>query len=280
MAGHTGAWMDRVLIVVGCGFLVSWSGGCATQKESFTARTSVEQLLITSAMDKSLNNIDFSPLADKQVFLETKYLDCVDKNYLLLSLRHRMLLIGAKLLDKADKADVIVEVASGCVGTDNQDLFVGIPEIPLPPPSPIAIPRLAFVTRTKMNGTAKILVVAYDARTRQPLATSGLTLARSDQKNWNVMGMGNVQTGSVPAEIAAATREKDLGSTTTVNLAVVTKNVAAGEGIANPPPLLFPTLSVAGGRPQPDQGVIQINHSVPQQQNDAAMRSYYDKVNP
>jgi hypothetical protein len=211
--------MDRLTMFACCfglSFLVS---GCATQKESFTPRTGVEQMLISSAVDKSLDNLDFTPLRGKQVYLETKYLDCVDKNYVLLALRHRMLQAGAALPDKADKADIIVEVASGAVGTDAQELFIGIPEIPLPPPSPIAIPRLSFMTRNKLNGTAKILVVAYDAKTKRPIATTGMTLARSDQNNWNVLGMGPVQTGSLPAEIAATTKEKDLSVTTTFNLA-------------------------------------------------------------
>ena len=49
--------------------------------------------------------------------VETKYLDCVDKNYIMLALRHRIMLNGAKLLDKADSADIVVEVASGAVGS-------------------------------------------------------------------------------------------------------------------------------------------------------------------
>jgi hypothetical protein len=210
--------MNRLTMLVGC-FGLALLPSCATQKESFTPRTGVEQMLISSAVDKSLDNLDFAPLRGKQVYLETKYLDCVDKNYVLLALRHRMLIAGAALPEKADKADVIVEVASGAVGTDAQELFIGIPEIPLPPPSPIAIPRVSFLTRSKLNGTAKILVVAYDAKTKRPILPTGMTLARSDQNNWNVMGMGPVQTGSLPTEIAATTKEKDLSVTTTFNMA-------------------------------------------------------------
>lgn len=192
--------------------------GCATQKDSHTARTGVEQLLISNAVDRSLDQIDYSPFRDKQVYLETKYLECVDKNYVIGSLRQRILHQNGRLLEKADGADVIVEVASGGVGTDTQELFVGIPEIPLPPPSPIAIPRLAFLTRTKMNGTAKILVNAYDAKTKVPLTAPGANLARSDQNNWNVMGIGPVQSGTVPREIATATKEVDLSATAVVNV--------------------------------------------------------------
>jgi hypothetical protein len=132
-------------------------------------------------------------------------------------LHQRLMEQRALLVDKAEVAEVIVEVGSGGVGTDGQELFVGIPEIPLPPPSPIAIPKLALMTRTKMNGTAKILVIAYDAKTKLPVLPAGLSLARSDQNNWNVLGSGPVQTGSLPREIAAATGEADLSVTPLVN---------------------------------------------------------------
>jgi hypothetical protein len=183
--------------------------GCATQKESYTARTGTEQLLISSAIDQALDKVDLRPLGRHRIFLETKYLDCVDKNYLIVSLHHRLLNCGARLMEKADEAEYIVEVGSGAVGTDQQELFVGVPEIPLPPPSPIAIPKLSFFTRNKLNGTAKLLVVAYDAKTKAPVLVTGPLLARSSQNTWNVLGGGPVQTGSVPDEVAAATTEHD-----------------------------------------------------------------------
>jgi hypothetical protein len=102
-----------------------------------------------------------------------------------------------------------MEVGSGGVGTDRQEVFVGIPAIPLAPPSPIALPKMALFTRTKANGTAKLSIVAYDTKSRQPVINGNPSLARSDQKNWSVVGGGAVITGSVPDEIKAATGESE-----------------------------------------------------------------------
>jgi len=201
---------NAVRWLVGGALLAGTAGGCATQKESHTARTGIEQLLISSAIDQALDKVDLTPLRDRDVFLEPKYLDCVDKNYVLMSLQHRLAAQGARLQEKAETAEVVLAVGSGGVGTDAQELFIGIPEIPLPPPSPIAIPRLSFLTRSKLNGTAKLVVIAWDAKTKAPLLASGTMLARSDQKNWNMLGMGPVQTGSVAREVAAATKDTDL----------------------------------------------------------------------
>lgn len=183
--------------------------GCATQKESHTPRTGIEQLLISSAIDQSLDRIDLSALKGRTVFLETKYLDCVDKNYIIVSLHQRLMGIGAQLADKPEAAGAVVEVVSGGVGTDSEELFVGVPEIPLPPPSPIAIPKLGVFTRHKLNGTAKLLVVAYDSKSKAPILDSSVTMARSDHNTWSVLGSGTVTTGSVPEQIATATGEMD-----------------------------------------------------------------------
>lgn len=183
--------------------------GCATMKESDTARTGIEQLLISSAADQALAKVDFQPITRAKVFLDPQYLDCVDKNYILVALHQRLLNQGCTLVGKAEEADVVLEVASGGVGTDRNELFVGIPEIPLAPPSPIAVPKLAFYTRTRAMGTAKLAIVAYDAKTKAPLINTGYALARADHKNWTVLGMGGIQGGSVPQEIATATGETD-----------------------------------------------------------------------
>jgi hypothetical protein len=102
-----------------------------------------------------------------------------------------------------------MHVSSGGVGTDRQEKFVGITEIPLPPPSPIALPQVTLVSRTRANGTAKLRVVAYDVKTRQPVIGGAAVLARSDFKSWKVMGAGPVESGSVPTDIAQATGKRE-----------------------------------------------------------------------
>jgi hypothetical protein len=189
-----------------CGLLMS---GCATTKESDTARTGIEQLLISSAIDQALDKVDLAPIRGAKVYLEEKYLDCVDKNYVIVSLEQRIMRSGCTLVDKAEDADVVMHVTSGGVGTDRQEKYVGVSEIPLPPPSPISIPQVSLLSRTRANGTAKLRVVAYDVKTRLPVLNGDAVLARSDFKSWKVLGAGPVESGSVPADIAAATGQRE-----------------------------------------------------------------------
>ncbi|HEX4143257.1 MAG TPA: DUF6655 family protein [Pirellulales bacterium] len=183
-------------------------GGCATIKESDTPRTGIEQLLISSAVDRALDKIDFKPVHGTKVYVEPKHLDCVDKEYILVALHHRLLAQNCTLCEKPEDADVQMEISSGGVGTDRQDLFIGIPEIPLAPPSPIAIPKLSLLNRSKSMGTAKLLVVAFDSKSKQPVMNSGYALARSDFKNLTVLAGGGVQSGSVERELVAATGQR------------------------------------------------------------------------
>lgn len=196
--------------------LMRWSavgaillGGCATIKQSDTARTGIEQLLISTAADRALDKVDLTPLRGAKVYVEAKYLDCVDKNYILVSLRQRLMRQESRLVEKAEEADVILEIGSGGIGTDRQELFVGVPEIPLPAPSPISIPSIPIATRSKAMGTAKLIVVAYDAKTKQAVVDSGQMLARSDYKNWTVLGAGPVVSGSVPNDLNTHTGESE-----------------------------------------------------------------------
>jgi hypothetical protein len=195
------------------GIVISASG-CATIKQSDTARTGIEQLLISSAADRALDKFDLRPIAGAKVFVDTQYLDCTDKNYVMIALQQRLLANHCTLVAKQDDSDVVVEIASGGVGTDRSDLFVGIPEIPLPPPSPISVPKVAFYEHTKSMGTAKLALVALDTKSRQPVINTGYTLARADHRNWQVLGVGGQQSGSVQEELVAQTEESKTGAAT------------------------------------------------------------------
>ncbi|MBS0211456.1 MAG: hypothetical protein JSS27_21145 [Planctomycetes bacterium] len=201
MAERFGGWL--LLATLACGAL-----GCATSKQSDTSRTGLEQLLISSAVDHSLNKVDLTPIRGAKVYVETKYLDCVDKNYVIVSLHQRVMCIGATLVDKPEDSDVVLEVASGSVGTDRQEMFVGTPEVPMPQLS-MMIPRVSFFHRDKAMGTAKLSVVAYDTKSHLPVINGPSALARSDAKVWNIMGGGPHHSGSVHQELVAATGESD-----------------------------------------------------------------------
>jgi len=184
-------------IVLG-GALVGLSA-CNSTRQSNTARTATEQLLIANSIDQSLDKVDFSPLAEAAVFVEEKYLDCVDKGYVVASIRHRLLRQGAAIAAKPEEADVILEVRAGAVGTDLSSSFMGVPEITLP--GMLTLPEVKMISKDAQKAAAKIGLVAYDAKTKRLLGEGGVSNSFSDETNTFVFGMGPWQDGTLRDEL-------------------------------------------------------------------------------
>lgn len=190
--------MLRLHWLVVCAGIVSVMG-CTSTNSSNTARTATEQMLVSNAVDQSLSKVDFQAFGGRKVFVEEKYIDCTDKNYVISSVRHRVLMQGGQIAGKAEEADLILEVRSGAVGTNTSNSFLGIPQIQLP--GMISTPEIKLVNRVNQTGMAKIGLVAYDAKTHQVLGEGGMSLAKSADSNWYVFGIGPWQNGTVKKEI-------------------------------------------------------------------------------
>jgi len=182
---------------------ISGVSGCASASTSNTARTSVEQLLLANAVDQSLDKCNFSSFHDQNVFLEDKYVDCVDKNYVVASTRHRLFRAGARLVSSADQADVVVELRAGAVGTSSATSFLGTPQLTLP--GMVSIPEIKIAERRNQQAVAKLGLVAYDPKTNEMLGMGGTSLASAHDNNWFMLGVGPYQNGSVKSEVHRST---------------------------------------------------------------------------
>ncbi|HET6879900.1 MAG TPA: DUF6655 family protein [Pirellulales bacterium] len=174
--------------------------GCGTTKWSDTSRTATEQLLLSTAVDRAIDNMDFTPLMDKYVYLDSQYLDCVDKGYVLSTLRQHMLSEGCVLTATADAADYVVEVRSGAVGTDHHDVLVGVPAISLGTGMmgmPSAIPEIPFAKTTAQKGVVKLACFAYHRESGQAYWQSGtFPIVASAKDSW-FLGTGPFQRGNI-----------------------------------------------------------------------------------
>ena len=97
--------MDRFgLTLLLMALLLATHVGCTSSVTSNTARTAKEQMLLSNAVDQSLNKVDFTPLYGQNVFVDDKYLECVDKAYVVGSIRHRVMRSGGRLVAAADES--------------------------------------------------------------------------------------------------------------------------------------------------------------------------------
>lgn len=175
--------------------------GCGTTRITDTQRTATEQLLISGAVDDAVARLDFHALAGRAVFLDVQYLDgCVDRGYLVSSLRQQLLGAGCLIQEERAKADYIVEARTGGVGTDREALLVGIPQMSVPtlvPGVPSQIPEVPFAKWTDQHGVAKVSVFAYNRLSGRPVWQSGMIEAVSTAKDVWVLGAGPFEHGTI-----------------------------------------------------------------------------------
>lgn len=193
------------LAALGCVGLLAT--GCATTSSSNTSRTASEQLLISSAIDRAFSNVEFGDFAGHKVYIDGTYLNSVDKEYLLGTLRHRILEGGGAIVASADASDLVLEPRSGGVGTDKQESFIGIPAIGIPG-LPIELPEVKLVSKATQMGTAKIGLVCYDPKTGESVGSGGASTALTHSSDTYVMGVGPFRSGAVVDE-----RKRSVGYT-------------------------------------------------------------------
>lgn len=182
--------------------------GCTTTRTTDTARTGMEQLLISNAVDQTLNKVALPQVAGRKVFVDDKYLEAVDKGYILGSLRQRLLTNGAHVVDAKEGSDITMEVFSGGVGTDNVESYMGIPGLTVPG-LPVEIPEVRLYEKKSQFGTAKLGMVAYATDSGDMLMDSGRSLARADDSRWSFCGVGPFQEGTVREEVNRNTGATD-----------------------------------------------------------------------
>jgi len=189
----------QLLGLTGCMLMLCASWGCTTTATSNTKRTGTEQLLVSNAIDRALEQADFSSLAGQRVFVDSQFIDCVDQNYVVASTRHHLLHSGAVVVDKVEDCSVRLELRTGAVGTDSSEAFLGVPEITLP--GLMTLPEVQIATRSTQTGTAKLGFVAYEMDTQRQLPGGGISLAQSDDSNWYVLGVGPYREGTLLDEL-------------------------------------------------------------------------------
>jgi hypothetical protein len=177
--------------------------GCGTTRTSNTARTATEQLLISDAVDRTVQQINFKVLAGEPVFFDTSQMnDVVDKGYVISCMRQHLLACGCVMKEKREDATFIIEPRVGVVGTDSNDLMFGIPAFSVPQvmpgtPLPSSVPEIAFAKRRDQMGVAKIAVFAYRRETGEPVWQSGMAMNKSTANDIWLFGAGPFQKGTI-----------------------------------------------------------------------------------
>ena len=181
-------------------------------------RSGTEQLLLSDAVDRSIDRLDLSALDGESVFLDSTYIapdksprsggvdNYVNSNYIVSALRQKLITSGCLLKPSATEADYVVEARVGALGTDALEVTYGIPasnalsaaaSLLTAVPAAPTIPEISVGKRNAAMSTSKVVLFAYHQKTGQPVWQSGAAVARSDAKDSWLFGAGPLQRGSI-----------------------------------------------------------------------------------
>lgn len=206
--------------------------GCGTMKTTNTSRTATEQLLVTNAIDKAIDEIDFRVLSGKTVFLDSAPASgATDTAYLSSAIRQQLMANGAQLKEKKEDAEIVVELRAGGIGTDENEVVYGIPELTAPTGitgGSISLPEFAIAKKLGQTAYAKIAIFAYDRATGTPIWQSGTAQQEAKVKSLWVLGGGPYRKGEIlePPKYAGRIEAAPIVNPTNQNASVAVNNQA------------------------------------------------------
>jgi hypothetical protein len=244
--------------------------GCGTTRSTDTGRTATEQLLISDAIDRAVQTVDFSALKGQTVYLDDSRLgEAVDRQYLVSTLRQHLLASGCALRDKKEDAEFVVEARAGAIGTDRNDLLFGVPSMNVPQilpgqPTPAAIPEIPVAKRRDQRGVAKIAVFAYHRPTGAPVWQSGFAQRESSSNDVWILGAGPFQRGTIyqgtefAGQAFGGSEETEVGLTEQTNPSVLAEqrhfsSPARLAGSAPPKPMQSNATAAAAPAARPNR---------------------------
>lgn len=209
--------------------LLTFSIGCGSTRTTNTSRTATEQLLLSDAVDAALSKIQFTPLQNKKVYFNDKFIEGSDTKYVIGRVRQKLLDEGAYLQDDMGKSEIVLELIVGALGTDQYEFLVGIPQlsglpmstaIPIPP----ALPEIPIIKRTNQQAIAKLKLYAYERSTGALVALSSEPPSKTHNQSTWLLGLGPYETGTVRRDGQIAGESIPLPE---ISLPVIATNPAA-----------------------------------------------------
>lgn len=199
--GLAGPLLSLCLLLTGCG--------------KTTSQSATDQLLQSSAIDRAIQKIDFTPLARQKVYLDdqfirgTKVNGYVNSDYVISSLRQQIMAANCLIMERKEDAEYIIEARVGTLGNDQHEINYGIPAnnmlstasnaVSVAPQIPV-IPEISLAKREHRTGAAKIGVFAYHQETREPVWQAGVRAERARSRDSWFLGIGPYQSGTIYEE--------------------------------------------------------------------------------
>lgn len=182
--------------------LLAVASACSSARETNPDRTATEQLLISTAAERSARRLDLDVPQGTRVFVSADYLEGTDSKYALGAVRDRLLRQGMALVPKREDAEAVVEVRAGALSIDESDTLVGIRsfDIPIPLAGPLTLPEIALFKRVQRQGVARLAATSYGTADGRLIDSADPQFGYAHKKKWVVLLFLSWWTSDLPDE--------------------------------------------------------------------------------
>src|SRR3546814_13348958 len=94
--------------------------GCSSVRRTTPERTATEQILLSRAVDRALERLEISLPPGTTVYMDPSRFEAYDRGYAISALRDRLLVSGVHMVDVRDDAEVVVEIRSGALRSEER----------------------------------------------------------------------------------------------------------------------------------------------------------------
>jgi hypothetical protein len=200
---------DFLVTICGAVVLICLSG-CTQTGLTNPKRSATEQLLISTAADRALAQVDFSIVRGKKVYVDPTYYDSKDEDYVVGAIRDFVSTNEGLLVAKLDDADLIIEPRSGALSIDASSSLIGMPAsaAPIPIAGSVNLPEVALYKSEKQFSIAKIALLAYERDSHKHVASTGPKIGRANIKYYKILGLIGYTKTTVPERKKLTTEQK------------------------------------------------------------------------
>ncbi len=177
--------------------------GCSTMRETVPQRSAREQLLISTAADRAAERLNLKIPAGTKLFVDAQFMDGADTKYATATVRDRLLRNGARLVEKREQADAVVEVRAGALSIDEQKMLIGIPSWDVPVPlsgGAVKIPEIALYGEEERVGIAKLAATSYAVADGKLIDSTGPQFGYAHEIEKTVLLFVTWRTTDLPEE--------------------------------------------------------------------------------
>jgi len=164
--------------------------GCTQTGLTKPARSATEQLLLSTAADRALGQMDFSIVRGRNVFVDRTYFNSMEDDYVIGTIRDFVSINGGLLATNLDAADIVIEPRSAALSLDSSSSVLGIPAsaAPVPMAGSIQLPEIALFKSEKQFSLAKLALLVYERDSKKHIASSGPLIGRANIKYYKYLG--------------------------------------------------------------------------------------------